>query len=113
LSLRIYYETGETAQLPKIRFGRKSFLVLNRPNQSVIEFVKNLQLITNGIGAENDKPSENPELTNGADRENVTHQAVDKILQQMAGLPESDKPVAKPSAKPASIPTFTHEFPLS
>jgi hypothetical protein len=25
--------------------------------------VKTLQLITNGIGAENDKPSENPELT--------------------------------------------------
>jgi hypothetical protein len=30
--------------------------------RKIHEFVKNLQLITNGIGAENDKPSENPEL---------------------------------------------------
>jgi len=63
LSLRIYYETGETAQLPKIRFGRKSFLVLNRPNQSVIEFFDFLQSAAFGIGAENGQSSENPELT--------------------------------------------------
>jgi hypothetical protein len=62
----------------------------------VIEFFDFLQSSAFGIGAENGQPSENPELTNGADRENVTHQAVDKILQQMAGLPEVVKPVANP-----------------
>jgi hypothetical protein len=30
----------------------------------------------------------------------VTHQAVDKILQQMAGLPEVAKPVANPPQNP-------------
>lgn len=36
---------------------------------AINEFVKNLQLITNGTSAENDKLSENPELANTDDRE--------------------------------------------
>jgi hypothetical protein len=63
-------------------------------NRIIHEFTNSIQVIPNGTDAEMYNPSENPELTNGAERENVTHQAVDKILQQMAGLPEVAKPAA-------------------
>ncbi|MEI6258741.1 MAG: hypothetical protein WCR46_02380 [Deltaproteobacteria bacterium] len=60
----------------------------------VIEFTESLQVGENGIGAENADSSENPELTNGAERENVVKDSVSEICRKMAGLPESDKPAA-------------------